>query len=377
MIEAIMHVPEPRENIKTFAPYVPGMSIDEVKKKYNLEDIVKLASNENLWGTSAQALKKIEEELGNLHLYPNSEPAELKKCIADRNSLPMEMIIAGNGTDELIELIAKTFLKKEDNIVISKNSFVRYKMAGVLMEAQAIEIEQDNLKIDLSKIYKQINSKTKIIYIDNPCNPTGTYIPREEVDSFLEKVSSMDKPPLIVFDEAYFEYVTDSSYCSALEYIDKDIPLMVLRTFSKIYGLAGLRVGYGIAKSEIISYINRIRPPFNVNRLAQAAAVGSYQDTDFIKRVAAEVKEEKEYLYKELERIGLEYVPSQTNFILVHMGSGTVSSLCEYLLKNGIILRPLAGYSLDEYIRITVGKREHNIKLIKALENFLNEKAGK
>ncbi len=364
---------EPREIIKNISPYVPGMSIEEVKQKYGLNQIVKLASNESLWGTPPSALDEIKKELYNLYLYPQSEPVKLKKEISKKLSIEEDSIILGNGTDEIIELIAKTFLSPGDKILVSENSFIRYKIAGNLMDAQVVELPQDNFKIDLKGILKKIDTGTKVVYIDNPCNPTGTFITKSEVKDFLEYVEQLPILPLIVFDEAYFEYVMNDNYCSVLEFKNKKVPLMILRTFSKIYGLAGLRIGYGISSPETISFINRIRPPFNTNRLAQAGAFGALRDENFIHEVARETEREKNKLYKEFDKLNLPYIISETNFILVKFGRDIVRPICEYLLKKGIILRPLAGYTLNDYIRVTVGKSEHNKKLIDSIKSFLKE----
>jgi histidinol-phosphate aminotransferase len=365
-------IPEPRKVVNNFAPYVPGMSIEEVKEKYGLEDIIKLASNENLWGCSPSVRDAVTGELDNLHIYPQSDPAKLREAVAQRYSVSSDSVLAGNGTDEIIELVARTFLEEGDNIVVSENSFVRYKMAGMLMGVEVIEVPQKELTIDLKGLREAVNSKTKIVYVDNPCNPTGTFINKTDVETFMSSIESMDKPPIIFFDEAYVEYAKDSEYESAVRYLKKDIPLIVSRTFSKIYGLAGLRIGYCMADPQIISLVNRLRPPFNTNRAAQAAALAALNDQEFITMVSDETDKEKEFLYSELDRLNIEYVRSQTNFILIKFGSDKVKVMCEYFLKNGIILRPLAGYSLDDYIRITVGKREHNIKLVEAIESFIN-----
>ncbi|MFC2060921.1 histidinol-phosphate transaminase [Elusimicrobiota bacterium] len=362
----------PRKAIKKFSPYVPGKSIEEVKEEYGLKEVIKLASNENLWGTSSRAIERIKKELDRLYLYPQSEPVLLKRALSKKFNISADSFIAGNGTDEIIELIAKTFLSEKDKMLISKNSFIRYKMGGILMGAKVVEVPQNKLRIDLEKIFKKIDNETKLIFIDNPCNPTGTFVSESEIKEFISKIEKLEIPPLVVFDEAYYEYADSNSYDSAVKLLDRNVPLMVLRTFSKIYGLAGLRIGYGISSPGIISLIDRIRPPFNTNRLAQAAALGALEDYEFIAKINSRISEEKEYLYGELKELDLEYVESQTNFILVKFGKEIVESLCEHLLKNGIILRPLKGYSLDDYIRITVGKGQQNEKLISCIREFLS-----
>lgn len=350
------------------------MSIESVRKKYSLNDVTKLASNENLWGTSASAAEALKKELGNLHVYPESEPAALISELAKGAGVSEECVMAGNGTDEIIELVAKTFLSQDDNIVVSENSFIRYKMAGQLMGAGIIEVPMRELKIDLEGIASGADGKTKIIYIDNPCNPVGSYSPAPEIERFLKKLESQGHYPLVVIDEAYFDYASAPDYSSSVVFMNQEVPVMVLRTFSKIYGLAGLRIGYAVSLPGVISLINRIRPPFNTNRLAQAAALAVLRDSDFVNMVKKETEKEKQYLYAQMDKLGLEYVRSQANFILVKFGRDKVGGLCEYLLSRGIILRSLAGYSLDDYIRITVGKREHNEKLVGHINSFYNRK---
>lgn len=361
---------QPRKCIKNFAPYVPGRDITEIKKEYGLETVIKLASNESLWGPSPKVKKAIKNEINNLHIYPPTDPLDLKKEISKTVKKGCNEIVLGNGTDEIIELIAKTFLTPENNIVTSDNSFIRYKMAGKLMDCKIVEVPQSNYKINLSRVFKAVTSKTKIVYIDNPCNPTGTGIEKKEIADFFKSIKEIKNPPLIVFDEAYIEYTDKKYYCSALAHMNKDIPIAVLRTFSKIYGLAGLRIGYGLASPEIVSLINRIRPPFNTNRMAQSAALEAIKDAGYINKVAEATLREKLYIYRELERLGLNYVPSQTNFILIEFGARNISSICKELLRKGIIIRPLSGYSLRDFIRVTVGKRSQNKIFISAIEKM-------
>ncbi|MFW6134742.1 MAG: histidinol-phosphate transaminase [Elusimicrobiota bacterium] len=369
-----LNSPQPRKEIKNLSPYTPGKSIEQVKNELNLNEIIKLASNENIWGASPKAIDNIKKELNKIYLYPQSEPIELKNKLSEKLKVSNNEIIFGNGTDEIIELIAKTYLSNEDNIVISENSFVRYKMAGILMGSEIIEVPQKDLKIDIENILSNINEKTKAVFIDNPCNPTGTFNTKSQMEDFLVEIEKAPHRPIIVIDEAYYEYTTSEEYTTALKFRDLKTPLIILRTFSKIYGLAGLRIGYGISNKEIISNINRIRPPFNTNRLAQAAAAGAIDDDEFIQNSAGNTKIEKEYLYNEFKKLNIDYIPSQTNFILVKLGKENVNNIVDFLLKTGIILRPLKGYNLDDYIRITVGRRKHNKKLINSIKEILNRK---
>ncbi len=370
-------MPEPREEIKNFSPYTAGMSIEEVKEKYNLKDVVKLASNENICGTSVKAVKSMKKEFDSIFMYPQSRNKRLISRIASKNSVEEEMVITGNGTDEIIELIAKTFLSPQDNIVVSENSFIRYKMAARLMGAGVKEIPQKDFTHSLSGLVAAIDNKTKIHFIDNPCNPTGNYLNRAEIEKIIKEAGKLATPPLIVLDEAYFEYVDAEDFLSGIKFLSgkknlkEDAPVMVLRTFSKIAGLAGLRIGYGISSKGIIELIERIRPPFNTNRLAQAAALGAMDDDKFMRDTKNLILKEKDFLYRQLKKIGVTYEKSQTNFLLINPKGIDIKAFCEYSLKNGVILRPLNGYNLSGHLRVTVGRRKDNKKFISLLKEFL------
>ncbi len=368
--------PSPRKAVKGFSPYVPGLSPEEIKEKYGLKRVIKLASNESFCGPSPGAVKEVKKELKRMNIYPMTEPHKLKSLIASKTLKKPENIILGNGADELIELICKTYLEAEDNIVVSEKSFVRFKMGAFLMNSQVIETPVNNLRIDLKKMLKKVNEKTKIIFVDNPCNPLGTFVNNQEMEEFFKGISEKKNPPLVVFDEAYYEYAKSPGYSSALKFMNVFPGLMTLRTFSKIYGLAGVRIGYGIASSKVISLINRIRPPFNTSRLAQAAAAGALRDRDFVKKVSEKTEKEKKLLYRELEMAEIKYIPSETNFILLEF-SFNAEELCAHLLKKGIIIRPLAGYGMPGHTRITVGKREENTALIEEIKKYKSHKKKK
>ncbi len=367
-----MNIPTPRKSIKDFSPYVPGKSIEDLKNEQDIHTVVKLASNENSWGVSPRALKKIKGELNNINLYPQSINKKLNRKIAEKCCVTLDSVITGNGTDELIELIAKTFLSAPDgdNIVVSKNSFVRYKMAAKLMGGEVKEVDQKNFHIDIHEICRAVDKNTKIVFMDNPCNPVGTVLKKDEIQFMISEFESLKHPPLVVIDEAYYEYVKESQYHSGINFLNSQVPVMVLRTFSKAYGLAGLRIGYGISDPRIIELINRIRPPFNTNRLAQTAALGAIDDENFLNKTFKNTWREKEFMYGALDKLGIEYVPSQTNFILIYAGQNKEEQICREVAKKGIILRPLRGYSLTGYIRITMGNSKVNKILIKELEKY-------
>lgn len=355
-----------RENILDFQPYLPGRPIEIVKREEKLNEVFKLASNENSLGPSPRVVKAIGKVLGAINRYPDGGGFYLKKALAKKLRLNMENIILGNGTDEIIEIIGKTFLNPEDEIIVSEHAFIRYYMAGKLMDCRVKTIPMRGFTHNLTYMRKAITKKTKIVFIANPNNPTGTYVNRKEVESFMKNLA---KNIIVVFDEAYYEYVTEKDFPDTLSYIRNGKTLVVLRTFSKIYGLAGLRIGYGISPPEMIDYMERIRPPFNTNSLAQIAALTSLSDINQIKRGQRVVKEGKEYLEKALEKMGLEYVPSVANFILIKVEEG--KKVFKQLIKRGIIVRAMDEYNLPQYIRVTIGLPKENRLFIKRLKEAL------
>ncbi len=370
-----MKLPTLRKGIDKLSPYTAGKGIDEIKKKYNLNDAVKLASNENLWGTSEAARLAIERELENINIYPDPGAKTLVDALAEKHSVKPENIITGNGTDEIIELAAKAFLDPGDRLITSAGSFVRYKMAAMLMGCSYSESPRKEHRISVGDLCAEIDSSTKLIFIDNPSNPPGTYITGEEIETIIDHLKGSGTDALIIIDEAYYEYAEgEAGYESALSYLNSGAPVMVLRTFSKAYGLAGLRIGFGISSPEVISALARTKPPFNTNRLAQVAAVAALTDTGFISKTVTETKKEKEFLYGEFKKLGFETVPSAANFILAKVGEEYADDMCASLEKTGVIVRPLAGYYYPGYLRFTVGKRPHNVRLIKSIREYFSSR---
>lgn len=353
-----------RKNILNFQPYIPGKPIDDVKRELNLKEVVKLASNENPLGPSPKAVSAIKKVLNKINIYPDGYCFDLRKKIAKIHGISESQIIFGNGTDEIIELAGKTFLNPGDEIIVSKHAFIRYKMAGDLMGCKVIEIPMKDYKHDLEAMANAVTEKTKIVFIANPNNPTGTYNTKKEFDNYFSQLFTFHFSPLTFIDEAYAEYVDKKDYPLGLDYLKKGFNVMFSRTFSKIYGLAGLRIGYAVASPEIISYIERIRPPFNVSSVAQTAAVSALDDKQHIKKSKKLVLQQKKFFYRELEKIGLEYITSAANFILINMkNNGQI--VFEKLLRKGVIVRPMAEYGLKNFIRVTVGIQPENRKFIK------------
>ena len=360
---------EIRDCIKALQPYPPGKPIEEVEREYGVTEAVKLASNENPLGPSPKAIKALKNNLNSLNRYPDGNAYYLKKAISEKFKISEERIVLGNGSDEIVMLLALAFINPGEEIIVSQYSFVRYKMGAQLMGARCIEVPLVDYQHSLGDFPHCVTSKTKAIFIDNPMNPIGTMATRKKMEKLLEKIADRI---LIVVDEAYFEYVKDKKYPNCLEYIDQYPNLVVLRTFSKIYGLAGLRIGYGFSSPEIINGIECVRPPFNVNSAAQIAGLAALSDNKFVKKSAKYNQKQKKFLYKELDNLKIKYIESHTNFILINLDSNG-NQVSEDLMKKGVIVRPLGDYNLNNFIRVTIGTEEENIKFIKAFKEVLSK----
>ncbi|MFH1283524.1 MAG: histidinol-phosphate transaminase [bacterium] len=360
-----------RPCVKYFEPYIPGKPISEVKKRFGLKKIIKLASNENPLGPSKKIFSAVNKILKDLYLYPVGNSQDLRQMLAKKYGLSLDEIIVGSGTDELIEIIGKTFLNPEDEIVVSKHAFIRYRMTGQLMNCKIREIPMRNFTHDLDNMLKAVNNKTKIVFIANPNNPTGTFVNKKEINIFL---SRLPKKVIVCLDEAYYEYACVSkNYPDGIAlYKSRGANLIVLRTFSKIYALAGLRVGYAVSRPDIIDGLDRIRPPFNVNTVAQIAAKISLEDLQQIKQGQNLVRAQKSRLYNCLDSIGVRYIPSAANFVLMNSKSLGYSGkeLFNLLLKRGIIIREMSEYELPDWVRITVSKSNEMNILFNALKNI-------
>lgn len=368
-------IPIPRQEIKNFQPYIPGRPIEEVKKKYNLRNVYKLASNENPLGCSKKVVSILKSLVSSFHRYPEGSSLILRQKIAEKFNISPEEVIIGAGTDELIELIAKTYISKDDNIVISEHAFIRYKMAGELMGCSIVNVPMKNFTHNLDEMARKVTSNTKAVFIANPNNPTGTYNTTDEFFKFLNYLKFKKLYPIVVIDEAYYEYArVYKDYPDSLK-LRKIYPnILILRTFSKVYGLAGLRVGFGISRKEIIRELDRVRPPFNVSVVAQYVASKALDDEEHITKSVELVVKEKEFLYKELERISLNYIPSAANFILIDVSPHLGKEVFQKLLKYGIIVRAMDEYDFLNHIRVTIGTHKENLLFIKALKNIIKER---
>ncbi|HYY05927.1 MAG TPA: histidinol-phosphate transaminase [Candidatus Limnocylindria bacterium] len=364
MTEARGLVPE---WIRTLTPYPPGMPIEELERQLGIRDSIKLASNENPLGPSPKAVAAITAALGNLHRYPDGSVFYLKRRLAERLGVPSEEIIVGNGSNEIIELVVRTFLRPQEEAVMANQAFVIYRM--VVQAAGGIPriVPLRDFTHDLEAIADAVTSRTRLVFLANPNNPTGTIFRRAAWEAFLRAL-----PPhvIVVADDAYAEYVEDREYPDTIAARgDGSVPVVTLRTFSKLYGLAGLRVGYGVAPAALIDAMDRIRQPFNVNALAQAAALAALDDEEHVRRTLAVNRAGMTYLVEAFGRLGLAYVPSAANFVMVRVGHGL--RVYEALLRRGVIVRPMDVYGFPEHVRVTVGLQAENERFVAALQGVL------
>jgi len=357
-----------RQEILDIKPYVPGKPIEEVEREFGIKQVIKLASNENPLGPSPKAVEALKSKIKDIYMYPDGSCYYLKGAIAQKLGAEEENILVGNGSDEIIKLISEAYLYPGDEVIIPKPSFSEYEFGAKVMGGKCVFSPLKDFRIDLFDMLEKLTSKTKMIYVCNPNNPTGTIVYREEVEQFLNEVPDHI---LVIFDEAYYEYVTDSHYPQTVNYVLEGRPnVVVLRTFSKIYGLAGLRVGYAVGPSSVIADVDRVREPFNVNMLAQAAAVAALEDEEHVKRSFEINNEGKSFLYDKFEKLGIKYWPTEANFIWADIGKN-VKEVFQEMLRKGVIIRTGDIFGYNTFVRITIGTPEQNKRLIEVLEEVL------
>jgi histidinol-phosphate aminotransferase len=356
-----------KKEVFTIKPYVPGQPIDEVKRELGLKDVIKLASNENPYGPSPKVLKAVFREARNLNRYPDSDCYCLRKVLAKRLNVNGDQLIFGNGSDELIVLAIKALIRHGDEVVIAKPSFLIYDIASRLAGAKIKAVPLKDFHYDLNAMAGTVGRKTRIVFLGNPDNPSGKYLTGQNVRDFLKKIR---RDVLVFMDEAYFEYVQAGDYVDSLKLLKSHPNVMVTRTFSKMYGLAGLRIGYGIASREFADILNRIREPFNVNSIAQAAAIAVLQDSAYYKDIARKIGRQRQYLYRSLGKLNLDFVDSATNFVLVKV-PGRASAIAKKLLQKGVIIRDMGLWGMTRYIRVTIGTAIENKRFIQSLKEVL------
>ncbi len=356
-----------RKEISQLTPYVPGKPIDDVKREYNLTDVVKIASNENPYGCSEQSKQAVVECLKNPELYPDGYCTDLRKAVSAFYNVDEKSLIFGCGTDEIISMLGKVFINPGDECVTAETTFSQYAASVNSMGGTMIYAPMKDYGFDLNALAERITDKTKIVFVANPNNPTGSYHTNDEQLEFLKKVP---ENVLVVMDEAYAEYVDAKDYPDTLSHMKTYKNIMLLKTFSKGYGLASMRVGFGIAEPEIINLFEKIRNPFNVPIPAQVAATAAINDQAFVKSTFEKNKAVKEYLYKEFEEMGLYYIPTQTNFIMVDTKLDS-SKLFIELMKKGYIIRPGCAFGMDTFLRVSFGTMEQMQGFIKVLKELL------
>ncbi len=360
--------PSLNPQISSLPVYIPGRPLDEVAREYGLavDQVIKLASNENPLGPSPKALAAMEQVLRNIHLYPDGSAFHLKGHLAEKLYLTPQQLILGNGSNEIIEFVGHAFLNPEAEVVVSQYCFAVYPIVTALFGARLVTVPARGLGADIPAMIRAITPRTRVLFLANPNNPTGTLSSHADITQLLSEV-----PPhvLIVMDEAYVEFLDDPADCLALIREDSQPNLLVMRTFSKIFGLAGLRLGYGVASPEIIAALERIRQPFNINSIAQAGAMGALNDAEHMARTRANNRQGLDYLQNAVAQLGLEYVPSFANFVLVKVGDG--ARVFADLQRAGVITRPMASYGLPEWLRISVGTPAENHRCMTELRRIL------
>ena len=360
----------PKEYVADLAVYEPGRPLDEVARELGLaapEELIKLASNENPLGPSPSSIDAMHAKAEHMHLYPDGGGFYLKKALADHLGVGCNELILGNGSNELIEFLGHVFLERGTNLVMSDCAFLIYKLVASSFGAETRSVPMQHFTHDLEAMLDAIDEQTRLVFIANPNNPTGTIVDTASFDAFMAKVPDH---VLVVLDEAYVELLDESDDPKGYRFVQFNKPILQLRTFSKAYGLAGLRVGYGIASPEIIRLLEKFRQPFNVNAMAQAAAEAALQDQKHVQALVDLVQEGHAFFVEACEAMGLEFVPSKANFILIRTGNGR--KVFEALQKQGVIVRPMDAYKLPDYIRVTLGTMEENARCIDALKEVLS-----
>ncbi len=357
---------------KALKPYQPGKPIEELQRELGIKDVVKLASNENPLGPSPFVLEAIQKQLLETARYPDGNGFVLKNALAQHLGINADQITLGNGSNDVLEMIARTFASADDEIVFSQHAFAIYPIVTQALNAKAVRVPAKHWGHDMDAMLAAVTEATKVVFIANPNNPTGTWVNENKLHHFLENVS---QKVIVVVDEAYFEYASDPSmqvegYPNTVNWVQRFPNLIVTRTFSKAYGLAGLRVGYAVSHAGIADLLNRIRQPFNVNQLALAAAVAALSDSDYLLQSIKVNCEGLKQLQAGFDTLGLGYIPSCGNFICVDVGDDA-ASIYNALLREGIIVRPVANYNMPNHLRISVGMNSENDRFLKALANVM------
>jgi histidinol-phosphate aminotransferase len=352
--------------LREISVYEPGKPIEETARELGLDPdaIIKLASNENPLGPSPRAVEAMRDALEKGHLYPDGGGFCLCKAVATKLGLAPENVILGNGSNEVLEFLGHAFLNPGDDVVTSQYAFIVYKLVAISFGARTIEVASPEYQQDLEGMLAAITPKTRLLFVPNPNNPTGTLLSQREIDHFM---SHLPENVVVVFDEAYFEFLDRSP--DTLQFVREGRNIVVLRTFSKIHGLAGLRIGYAVGPADLVQALHKTRQPFNVNSIAQVGALAALEDDEHLRETKRVIDEGRAYLHEQFSKMKIPFVPGTANFVMVNVGDGY--AVFEKLLRRGIIVRPLKGYNLPEWVRISVGTMEENRKLIAALKEVM------
>jgi histidinol-phosphate aminotransferase len=355
------------ENILSLKAYKPGKPIEELEREYGIKDPVKLASNENPLGPSPKAVEAMQTAIGNLHRYPDGSGHCLVNKLAKKLNVAPSQIVLGNGSDDVIGMLTRVYLSPGDEAVMTDPSFLMYEIYVKTVNAVPVFVPLADLSLNLSAIADAVTDKTRMIFITNPNNPTGSFIKTKEFEKFMEKL-----PPeiVVVLDEAYIEFARSPECLNGLFQIAEERPIAVLRTFSKAYGLAGIRIGYGVMPSEMAAMCNRVREPFNTNLLAQTGATAALDDEAFLNKTRTLIHTELEILQNRLKEMGIVSFPTQANFFLIDVKQNA-GDVFEKMLRQGVIVRSMESYGYPEYIRISIGTHEENARFLKALQTAL------
>ncbi len=354
--------------VLTVKPYQPGRPIDEVKRELGLKSVIKLASNESPYAPSPKVLAAISKEAGAINRYPDSGCYTLRRALSAELSCHENQLIFGNGSDEIIVAAIRAFVGEGDEVVVAHPSFLIYTIATQVVGGKVQAVPVKDFRYDLSGMAQAVSDRTKIVFLANPDNPAGTYISTGDLERFL---SCLPSDIVVFLDEAYHEFVADrKDYPNSKELLKKYPQLIISRTFSKLYGLAGLRIGYGLARPEMIDILKRVCEPFNVNSLAQAAALACLKDKPYYRRIAREIEAQREFIFQCLESWGIGFVRTCTNFVLI-LVPGKGRDYCRGLLEKGIIVRDMSGWGLDHYIRVTIGTPKENKRFLSVFKTMI------
>ena len=349
--------------ILSLKPYVAGKPLEELEREFGIKDAVKLASNENPLGPSPMALDAIRSSAADLHRYPNSGSYDLCQHLARQLNLKCENIVLGNGSDDLIAMLARVLLQPGDEAVLPEPSFLFYDIVIQSSGAVPVGIPLKSGTTDLDAMLDRIGSQTRLVFVNNPHNPTGSLITKQALDAFVE---ALPATVVLVIDEAYIEFVQDPHCPNSIDYLDSGKTVVGLRTFSKAYGLAGLRIGYGLMPAYFAELLHRVRQPFNVNSLAQTAAIAALEDQDFLAKTVRLVNDELDFIYKALDELDISYTRSSANFLLIRLNK-KADGVFEDLLKQGVIVRSMSSYGYPDCIRVSVGQHHENLRFLAAL----------